>query len=812
MTVIKPFDDDMLLAAVALAISAAHGSSARHVADDRYRRAAAAGGVGIWDWNLATGEIYVDPILKQILGYEDREIRNHIDDWGRLVHPEDGAAVFARAQAHIAGETPLYEIEHRMVHRDGSIRWFLARGSVTRDAAGVAVSMAGTDTDITERKRGEEALRQAEEINRRIAEHTGDCVKILDLEGRLVYMNREGLRVLEVDAADVLNRPLVDFFNGDMRVAAAAAVAEARAGGCGRFQGLLQAPSGPERWWDIAVTPITGVDGDVVQLLAVSRDITERRRDEAVRAAQQHVLGMIATGSALEEVLDCLVRLVEQQASGMRCSVLLLDEDGTHVRHCAAPNLPADYVRAIDGLPIGPRNGSCGTAMFRGTPVIVTDILTDPLWDDYREVARQAGLRACWSVPICSPQRQPLGSFAMYYAEPRSPNDVELRLIESAADIARIAIEHQRAHQALRASEARNRAMLRAIPDWMFLTTVDGIFLDYHARDTSRLHVAPAAFLGKQRRRGAPASDRRDADSGVRPGRAPRMSPSSSNMCMGAGESERFYEACIVRCDGDKILSIVSDITDRKRTEFDTDAQRRELAHLSRVATLGELSGAMAHELSQPLTAVRSNAQAARHLLDRAPLDEVELRAALDDIIRNNRRAGAVVDRLRALLRKESTAFQPVDLNDVVRDVIDLAHSEILSRRINLTSRLTSPVPLVQGDRIQLQQVLLNLVLNACDAMSEADSNRRQLVLATELTDGHVQLAVSDCGPGIPENQLERVFEPFVTFRPQGLGLGLAISRSIVSDHGGSIRAENNADGGATFRCLLPVAKVTANA
>ena len=164
-------------------------------ADDRYRRAAAAGGVGIWDWNLASGDIFVDPTLKQILGYEDHEIRNHIDDWGRYVHPEDGAAVFAKAQAHISGETPLYEVEHRMIHRDGSVRWFLARGTVTRNAAGVAVSMAGTDTDITDRKRGEEALRQAEEINRRIAEHTGDCVKILDLEGRVVYMNREGLRL-----------------------------------------------------------------------------------------------------------------------------------------------------------------------------------------------------------------------------------------------------------------------------------------------------------------------------------------------------------------------------------------------------------------------------------------------------------------------------------------------------------------------------------------------------------------------------------------------------------------------------------------
>ena len=374
-------------------------------ADDRYRRAAAAGGVGIWDWNLVTNEVYVDPVLQQILGYQEGEIGNHMDDWRGLVHPDDSAAVFGRVQAVVAGETPFYESEHRMLHRDGSVRWFLVRGSVTRDASGRAVSMAGTDIDITERKRGEEALRQAEELNRRIAEHTGDCVKILDLEGRLVYMNREGLRILEVEAADVLNRPMVDFFNGDMRVAAAAAVAEARAGGCGRFQGLLRSRSGQERWWDIAVTPITGVDGAVVQLLAISRDITERRRDEAVRAAHQHVLGMIATGSALGDVLDSLVRLVEQQANGMQCSVLLLGEDGIHVRHCAAPSLPAGYVRAIDGAPIGPRAGSCGTAMHRGTPVFVTDILTDPLWDDYRELAQQFGLRACWSMPICSPQR-----------------------------------------------------------------------------------------------------------------------------------------------------------------------------------------------------------------------------------------------------------------------------------------------------------------------------------------------------------------------------------------------------------------------
>jgi PAS domain S-box-containing protein len=774
--------------------------------DHRYRRAAVAGGVGIWEWNLSTGEIYVDPVLSEILGYQDHEIGDHMDVWGRLVHPDDQAAVFKWVHAHVAGETSLYEFEHRMLHRDGSVRWFLARASVTRNAEGVVVHLAGTETDITARRRSEQALRQAVEINARIAESTGDCTKILDLEGRLIYINAEGLRQLELaDASALLNRPLAGHLTPETRQAAEEAVERARRGGTGHFQAMLHTVSGIAKWFDIVVTPITDVNGAVVQLLAVSRDITERRREEARRAMHHQVLGMIATGSALADVLGCLVRLVEQQSDGMACSVLLLDEDGIHVRHGAALSLPDGYVRAIDGAPIGPRSGSCGTAMFRGARIIVTDILTDPLWEDYRDVARQFGLRACWSVPIFSPQQKVLGSFAMYYRRPRSPRDEELRLIESAADIARIAIEHQRAHEALRHSEARNRAILRAIPDWMFLQTVDGVFLDYHAADASGLVAPPSAFLGRNVREVLPAP------LGETLGQAflrvaASDEPEKIEYTLGSDDSERFYEACIVRCDGDKILSIVRDITDRKRAELDAAAQRRDLAHLGRVAVLGELTGALAHELSQPLTAVLSNAQAARRLLDRDPPDLEELRATLDDIIKDNKRAGAVIDRLRALLRKDGIALQPVDLNDVVRDVVDLAHSEIVSRRVTVTSALTLEIPLVLGDRAQLQQVLLNLVMNACDAMGGMHAAKRHLTLATTHEDGFVQLAVSDRGVGIPKGQLEQVFEPFVTFRDQGLGLGLAISRSIVRAHRGSIAAENNADGGATFRCLLPVA------
>ena len=152
-------------------------------------------------------------------------------------HPDDTAAVLEQAQAHIAGETPLYEVEHRMLHRDGSIRWFLVRGSVTRNAQGTAIHMAGTDTDITARKRSEEALRQAEELNRRIAESTHDCVKVLAIDGRLIYMNTAGLQMLEMtDARALLNRSFADLFEGEVRQAAEEAVAQAQRGGRGRFQ------------------------------------------------------------------------------------------------------------------------------------------------------------------------------------------------------------------------------------------------------------------------------------------------------------------------------------------------------------------------------------------------------------------------------------------------------------------------------------------------------------------------------------------------------------------------------------------------
>jgi len=645
-------------------------------------------------------------------------------------------------------------------------------------------------------------------LGRHLIEGSSDCVKLVDLDGRIVYLNAAGVELLDLNCTDdLIGRVWVDLWEGEHQAAARAAVGRAMAGERTSFEGFCRTARGADKWWDVVVTPIADNDGMVVQLLAISRDITEKRQAADFRAGQQHVLEMIATGAALDVILTHLVQLVERHSNGMWCSVILLDEDGMHLRRGAAPSLPEGYNQAIEGAAIGPRAGSCGTAMYFGRTIIVTDVLVDPVWEDYRELAVAYGFRACWSTPIFSAQKRVLGSFAMYYPDPRPPLDEEARLVEVAANIAGIAIEHHRTLEALRRSEERNRAILRAIPDWMFILDPNGVFVDYHAKNPADLLVPPEVFLGKAIWDVLPPVIS-SALATAMAGALASDEPKKFEYSLESDQAQHFYEACVVRCDSNKILSIVRDISDRKRAETDAHVQRRELAHLSRVATLGELSGAMAHELSQPMSAILINAYAAMRLLSQEPADLAEAKAAIEDIISNDKRAGAVIERLRTLLKKGHVAFEALDLNDVARDVLDLTRSDFLARRISVTTHLAPALPRIDGDRVQLQQVLLNLVLNACESMNANDVNERRLTVTTTANDGFVQLAVSDRGVGIPEDQRAAVFEPFVTFREQGLGLGLAISRSIILTHGGQIVAENNPDRGATFTCQIPMRPV----
>lgn len=255
---------------------------------------------------------------------------------------------------------------------------------------------------------------------------------------------------------------------------------------------------------------------------------------------------------------------------------------------------------------------------------------------------------------------------------------------------------------------------------------------------------------------------------------------------------------------------VATDVTERKeaearasRMEIEVAQGRNELAHLSRVAMLGELSGALAHELNQPLAAILSNAQAAQRFLAQGNPDLDEIREILGDIVDADRRAGDIIRRLRALLRKEDSTRQPVNMNELVREVLRLTDGDRLTRGVEVAVAFTPGLPPVMGDRVQLQQVLLNLLTNAGDAME--GQTRRELTVRTTVQEGRVDVSVADWGMGIAAEDLERIFEPFITSKAQGMGLGLSICRTIIQAHGGKLWAENREEGGATFHFRLPV-------
>jgi C4-dicarboxylate-specific signal transduction histidine kinase len=367
------------------------------------------------------------------------------------------------------------------------------------------------------------------------------------------------------------------------------------------------------------------------------------------------------------------------------CSVLLLDEDGQHVRHGAAPSLPEPYSKAIDGLSIGPKAGSCGTAMYRREPVVVTDILQDPLWEAYRDVAEPYGLRACWSTPILAHSGKALGSFAMYYREPRSPGSAETRALEMATHLGGIAIERELARE----------------------------------------------------------------------------------------ERERLRHA------------------------------QAELAHINRVTTMGELTASLAHEVNQPIAAAITDANTCLRWLNRDHPDVEEAREAASRMAKDATRAGEIISRIRLVFRKGTLQRALVDVNEVIREMVALLRSEATRFSVSVRTELAD-LPQVMADRVQLQQVLMNLMINGIDAMKDVDGTRELIIRSERADDGQLMVSVSDTGVGLPRQQADQIFNAFFTTKPQGTGMGLRISRSIVESHGGRLWATDNSPRGASFHLALP--------
>jgi PAS domain S-box-containing protein len=442
-------------------------------------------------------------------------------------------------------------------------------------------------------------------------------------------------------------------------------------------------PGGTVKYIHTVGHPVLNASGDLVQFVGSLMDITERKRAEVLLAGENRLLEMIARGDSRALILEGACLLVEELASGSLCSILLFDPSTNCLRHGAAPSLPNAYTEAIDGAVIGPSVGSCGTAAYRAEPVIVSDIATDPLWADFRDLASAHGLRACWSTPILSSAGKVLGTFATYYREPRSPSSQEQNVIERITHLAGIAIEREQGEEALRQAQA-------------------------------------------------------------------------------------------------------------------------DLARVSRATTMGELTASLAHEVNQPIAAAVTNANTCLRWLTRDHPDVEEARAAAMRIVKDGTRAAEIVSRIRHLFKKGTSERELVDVNDVIREMIVLLRGETTRYNIIVGMELAADLPQVMVDRVQLQQVLMNLMINGIEAMKDAEGTRELDISSQQTQNEEIVVSVSDNGVGLPPQHTEQIFNAFFTTKPHGTGMGLRISRSIVESHGGRLWAANNSPRGASFCFTLP--------
>ena len=542
-------------------------------------------------------------------------------------------------------------------------------------------------------------------------------------------------------------------------------------------------------------------------------DIEDHKQGEALRVGEKRLLEMIATGDALEDILNALSLMIEEQRSGTLASVLLLNPDGVHLDFVAGPSLPDEWRQQMAKLPIGPCAGSCGTAAFRGSPVIVSDIKTDPLWEvpEHRTSALKHGLRASWSNPVLSSKGKVLGTFCMYYREPRSPSSQDLELIEFATHFVRIAIERDRAEEALRRNEQRLRDVIDTIPTITWSVLPNGLndftsryWLEYTgvSTDDSLGDGWKTAFH--------PADIAEHVDKWAASLATGKPFENEARVQRADGEYRWFLHRAVPLRDGHgtivKWYGTAIDIEDRKRAEEERLRLRQlegDLAHINRVSMMGELAASLAHDIKQPLTGAVMSADACVRWLRRDPPDMTEAYEAASRIVSNVTRAAEIIDRVQALFKRGAPERELVDVNDIAREMIALLRHTANRNSISICTELDAGLPATAADRVQLQQVLMNLMLNGIEAMKDAGG---ELILTSSRSEeGHILISVSDSGIGLPAHEAERIYEAFFTTKPQGTGMGLSISRRIIQSHGGRLWASNNTGRGTTFQFTLPI-------
>jgi PAS domain S-box-containing protein len=731
---------------------------------------------GTWAWDARSQKVlYCSEEMFRIYGLDPQKDLPTRKNFRQRVHPEDRNRTDARFARVVNEKVDSFD-EYRVLLPDGTVKHVISSGHPILDGNGELIEFIGTATDVTERKRAEEALRDREAKIRRLVDSNIIGIFITGLEGRVLEANDAFLHLVGHDRNDLV--------------------------------------SGRVRWTDL--TPPEWRERDKRALAELSSNtIAQPYEKEFFRKDGSRVPVLIG-GALFEE-------------SGNEGVAFVLDlterkcvEDALREREVQLAEARRELRQMIDTIPIPVASYSADARRD----------FVNAAWKQYTGLSDEAALGTKWSV-VAHPDdiaggdkmwRDALATGEPWHTEERvrradgqyrwfcidrvAARDENGKIIKwygTAYDIE----DRKRAEEALRESERNARSVIDGIAGLVAVMTPSG--------EVETVNRQCIEYFGR------PLEEQKDwvTTDMVHPEDLPHMLEVFKSAI--AAEIPYHFEQRLRRFDGEyrwfdtrggavrddsgrikRWYVLLTDIEDRIRALARLEQMQSDFAHMNRLSMMGELVASLSHEISQPIASARIYARAAQNFLDMQPPDLDEVREALAGIVGNAGRAGDIIDRIRDQIRKAPPRKSHFDLNEAINEVIVLGRSAIIKNRIWVQTQLSEGLYPVHGDRVQLQQVVLNLLLNALEAMGSVEEAPRDLLISTRQDHKGVLVAVHDSGPGIRLEHLDRVFSSFYTTKPSGTGMGLSICRSIIDAHGGRLWAEANKPRGTTFQFTLP--------
>ncbi len=822
--------------------------------------------VGIWEWSLADQRVEWSPQLYEIYGLTPEMYEPSFEGYLSLVAEEDRDRV-REVIGRAISEKSSFSHDEKVLRADGSLRHLHTWGHPELDASGEVTGYIGICQDITDRVRMEMKAHEAFQLYRQIFETAEEGIWIIDRNNVTTHVNKKMARILGYQPAEMIGKTHFEFMDRESRERTQKNMQKRRLGIGEQIEMDLRHKSGDKVWTIIGSSPLFDRDGAYSGAVGMVSDISRRVRSEVLLEAQKNVFEILINGGNLNLALNDIVFALEKLMDG-RASILLVSEKGDRLRMGAAPSLPRSFSEAIDGMGIGPDEGACGAAAHSKEVVILPDLRSEEVRPRYRKIAQEFGLGACWSSPILTLNDDCLGTFAIYFTEPKSPSERDLEIVRDATAVAAVTIEYiklfRKEHKSRKngklLADARKvlgssidyEYILKKIPevivsyvaDWCMLTVIDeegalvpiggagepeqmkyfGELKGYRPDMTAPEGMPKAVRTGLPQLYPFITPDQLEPDPSTGWAIIGTRDPKYLELAKRLGLTSYMAVPILVRHRPVGALFIASSRSDRHYTPEDLEVAM-ELAHScgmamdnarlykeakSAVKAREEFISVASHELRTPLTSLKGRADLLATMLERNAFPK-EVTQKLSPIIKGlqpdlENFAGLVESLLDVSRLGSARFFLKRHVVDISRVLLETVEKlkGDLDPQGTIVVKKFDPDIVASVDQLRIKQVLINLLTNALKFGKGAPIEVEIFQENSEL-----QLAVRDQGIGISGKDPRRVFRPFERAVSErnfgGLGLGLYISNQIVEGHGGRFELESVPGKGSTFRAIIPL-------